>query len=318
MQDTSKAVRVDAKTFQKPIARLADVMVEKAFREGAARCGWPACVSEDVPMMLRYSMSLYNLLFYLNADVTRANDTGWRVHYGVSALSLIRSLIDCLYNVTTILQSPADKGPGYRKSGLKKILKDLEEDRQRYSERPEWQEYVKERRGPVERLIQMSGFTLDEVFKASDWLTLGKYMNQKQPGGVLTEHQEFLKTFTLRNWRQYSALSHGAYEAFAGTLGQVPVGAYYVTDFLPHADRPKVNKSYDLLISTHIGRAATVLLCLITEIQAYCRFDGASINDRICTMWEVLLPLFEANELYEGRYAKLMADHGIARLTGMV
>jgi len=55
-------IRVDAMTFQEPLARLADVRVEKVFRESAAQCGWPGCVSEDVSMMLRYSMSVYNLV----------------------------------------------------------------------------------------------------------------------------------------------------------------------------------------------------------------------------------------------------------------
>jgi hypothetical protein len=226
---------------------------------------------------------------------------------------LIRSLIDCLYNVTAILEGPVDKGPAYRKSGIKKVLKDLEEDRQRYAGQAKWESYVEDRRKPVEGLICMSGFTLDEVMKQQSWPTLGTYLRPNQPGGMLTPHQEFLKTFTYLGWRQYSALSHGAYEAFAGTLGNLPVGAYYVRDFMPHDVRPKVDESYDLLLSAHIGRAATVLLCLITELQAYCRFDGAHINERICKIWEALLPLFEAKELYDGRYSKLMADKGISR-----
>jgi hypothetical protein len=226
-------------------------------------------------------------------------------------MSLVRSLIDCLYNVTAILQSPADKGPAYRKSGLRKILNDLDEDHQRYSGQPEWESYVEQRRVPVGLLIRMSGFTLDDVMTQPPWPTLGTYISTKQAGGILSEHQQFLKTFTHLAWRQYSALSHGAYEAFAGTLGNIPVGAYYVGDFLPHADRPKVDESYDLFISTHIGRAATVLLCLITELQAHCRFEGANINERICRVWEALLPLFDAKELYDGRYSKVMAEKGI-------
>jgi hypothetical protein len=170
---------------------------------------------------------------------------------------------------------------------------------------------LKSRRALVDRLIRMSGFTLDDVMKQRPWPTLGAYILPKRPGAVLTEHQEFLRTFTYLGWRQYSALSHGAYEAFSGTLGHVPVGAYYVTDFLPHETRPKVEESYELFVSTHIGRAATVLLCLITELQAYCLFDEANINERICNVWEALLPLFEAKELYDGRYRKLMADKGI-------
>jgi hypothetical protein len=265
--------------------------------------------------MLRYSLSIYNLLFYLNADVRRQEDSNWQVRYGVSAMSLVRSLIDCLYNVTAILQNPAEAGPAYRKSGLKKVLKDLEEDHTRYAGQPKWELYVQQRRTAVEGLIAMSGFTVDEVMAAQAWPTLGAYIKPPKASVQPTPHQEFLKTFTYLGWRQYSALSHGSYEAFAGTLGSIPVGAYYVTDFLPHNDRPKVEESYDLFVSTHLGRAATVLLCLITEVQAYCKFDGANINVRICRIWAPLLSLFEANELYDGRYAKLMAEHGISPRT---
>jgi len=34
----------------------------------------------------------------------------------------------------------------------------------------------------------------------------------KGSGGTLTSHQKFLETFTLGNWREYSAKAHGAFE----------------------------------------------------------------------------------------------------------
>ncbi len=228
-------------------------------------------------------------------------------------MSLVRALIDCLYNITSILQNPKEKGPAYRKSGLKRILDDLEEDHQTYLGQANWEAWYKERREVVERQIRASGYTLDDVLKQRSWETLGSYISKKQPGGTLSDHQTFIKTFTHLQWRQYSALSHGAYEAFAGTLGHLPVGAYYINDFMPHDKRPQVDASYDLLLSTHIGRAATVLLCLVTEVQAYCSFDGANINDRIYAVWQALMPVFEAKELYDERYSKLMLDRGMRR-----
>jgi hypothetical protein len=93
----------------------------------------------------------------------------------------------------------------------------------------------------------------------------------------------------------------------------MPIGSYYVQDFLPHETRPKVDESYATFLSMHLGRAATVFLCIITEVQAYCRFDGAHINERICSIWAALVPLFEAKELYDGRYEKLMRDRAILR-----
>jgi len=286
-------------------------MVQKVFREGSDHLQAPSFVGEMISIMIRHALSTYHLLFYLNADERRKSDCYWRVEYGVAAMPLVRTLIDCLYNVTAILQNPAEQGRAYRKSGIKKTLIDLDEDCQRYRGQPQWEAYVNERRGAVELLIRMSGFTLDEVMNQPIWPTLGKYVSTKGPGGSLTEHQEFLKMFTHMEWRQYSALSHGAYEGFMGFVGPLPVGAYYMSDFLPHAERPRIDASYEMFLSRHIGRAATVLLCTITELQAYCLFEGAHINERISKSWETLMPLFEANELYEGRYSQLMKMRGI-------
>jgi hypothetical protein len=312
MQGTAAGpVAVDAKTFQEDLAALAETMVNQVFTEGVSRGGWSIFVSQDISVMLKYALSIYRLLFYINADAHRA-EPEWRTDYGVTGMGLVRSLIDCLYNVTAILQDPTEVWPAYRKSGFKRVLKDLDEDQQRYAGQPKWEAYVEERRRVVEKQARQSGFTLDEVKKQDPWLTLGAYVRESRPDGVFTPHQQFLKTFTYLGWRQYSALSHGAFEAFAGTLGDMPVGSYYAEKLLPHALRPKIEESYGTFLSMHIGRAATVLLCLITELQAYCRFDGHRINERICKIWATLFPLFETKELYDGRYEKLMEERGIS------
>src|SRR2546422_7606401 len=125
MAETEKTIRIDAKTFQEPLRKLTEAMVQKVFREGGVHLSGPPYVAEDIAMMLRYSLSVYNLLFYLNADVRRNDDVDWNVRYGVTGMSLVRSLIDCLYNITSILENAAIKAPEYRKSGLRKTLEDL-------------------------------------------------------------------------------------------------------------------------------------------------------------------------------------------------
>lgn len=301
---------IDAKTFQEPLRTLGEAMTEKVFREGPGRLAGPRYIAEDLSMMLRYALGIYHLLFYLNADERRKGDCNWHVVDGVSAMPLVRSLIDCLYNTTAILSNPEEKGPAYRKSGLRRTLDDLKEDLQKYGDQPDWILYLDQRRRSTESLIRRSGLTIQD--KEPMWPTLGTFLRNKQESDAANEHQAFLKTFTHMNWRQYSALSHGAYEAFIGSLGHVPVGSYYVTDLLPHEDRPKVDESYEVFVTTHLGRAATVLLCMITELQARYRFEGANIDERICKVWNALLPLDEAKELYDGRYRNLMQDHRIS------
>jgi hypothetical protein len=109
--------RINAKTFQEPLAKLAEVMAQKVRREGAAHLNAPAFVAEDMFTMIRQALATYHLLFYLNADERREQDCYWNNNYGVVTAPLVRSMIDCLYNVTAILENPAEKGVGYRKSG---------------------------------------------------------------------------------------------------------------------------------------------------------------------------------------------------------
>jgi hypothetical protein len=316
MSESPQAVRVDAKTFQDALGELAKTMVNKVFREGRQHIPGPPYVSEDITMLIRYGTSVYNLLNYLNADERRKNDSYWYLRYGVTGMSLVRCLIDCLYNVTAILEDPQERAVSYRKSGLRKTLDDIEEDFQRYGGDPDSREFLDQRRKAVDLLVRMSDFTVDELMelkKHEMWPTFGQYVNTLQAGGTRSPNQEFLKMFTYLHWRQYSALSHGAYEGFIGTLGTIPVGSYYMDDWLPPELRDKLDDTYGYFLGTHIGRSATVLLCLLTEIQAYCRFDGANIDDRLCKTWGALLPLHATKELYDGRYAGLMREKGIVR-----
>lgn len=314
MKSRARRVLVNAKDFQEDLAGLAETIVNQVFTEGVQKGGWSIFVSQDIAVILNYALSVYRLLLYINADSHRA-EPEWRTDYGATGMVLVRSLIDCLYNVTAILQNPAKVWPVYRKSGFKKVLTDLDELQQRYAGQRKWSSYVAGRRKVVKFQLRQSGFTLAEIkaMKKQDlWPTLGAYALQPRKGGTFTAHQQFLQKFTYADWRQYSALSHGAFEAFAGLLGDMPVGSYYAEKLLPHELRPKIEESYGSFLSMHMARAATVLLCLITELQAYCRFVGHKINERICKIWETLMPMFATKELHDGRYKKLMAERGIS------
>jgi hypothetical protein len=286
-------------------------MAEKVFHEGNERISGPSYVKEDLTTLLKYAASIYNLLNYLNADERRENDTEWYVRYGVTAMSLVRSLIDCLYNVIAIFEDPPSRAVQYRKSGLRKALDDLNEDKQKYGGNEGYEEQFNQRHKALDMLLRASGFTMDEIMampKNEAWQTFGQFIKTQRAGGSQSDVQRFLKTFAYLQWRQYSGLSHGTYEAFIGTMGPIPVGAYYMNDFLPHEIRRDIADSYHMLLSTHLGRSATVLLCMVTEIQAYCRFEGANINHRVCEVWSALLPSPSARELFDARYSKLMHE----------
>ena len=102
-------------------------------------------------------------------------------------------------------------------------------------------------------------------------------------------------------------MAHGAFE------GLIPVAMYYVADSMLHEDRDKLDAIFPTVFSMHIPRVAAILLCIVTELQAYFHFDddGARINQRIHEMWDALMPVFEVKELYDERYSQLMKDKRI-------
>lgn len=308
MSEIGGEIHLDATTFQHPLEKLAEVMAQKVKKEARKVLPAPSFVATDLHVLVRQTIYTYNLLFYLNADERRNTDCYWRNAYSIVVLPLIRNMIDCLYNITAILQAPRANGEWFRKSGYKKILVALQEHEEWYGGRPEWDTWIKKSREGLELLIRADGMKLEDVLALTTfWPTLGRYINDKQPGGVTTPHQDFLKTFTFGIWREYSAMAHGAFE------GLMPTAMYYITDSMPHEERPKIDVQHARVLFLHIGRAAGVLLCIITELQAYFLFDddGARINERIHAMWNALMPVFEIKELYDERYGRLMKERHI-------
>lgn len=307
---THDDVNLDASTFQKPLAQLAEVLAQKLRREAPALLGSiPRYVSEDLHVLMRQATYTYHLLFYINADERRENDPFWRLQYTVVTLPLIRNMIDCLYNITFILENPACNGSWFRKSGFHKTIAALDRDEQKYKGHPDWVGWIHKVREYTHLQMRSSGLTLADVQSQQPWPTLGKYI-RKQTGGTLTPHQHFLNTFTYGHWQEYSAMAHGAFE------GLLKAGPFYVIDAMPHDDRDKADDLHPRMLAEHLGRAAGILLCIVTEVQAYFHFEGADINARIHKVWDALLPLFDVKELYEERYAQLMRDkriHAVAQ-----
>ena len=93
--------------FQKPLTDLASTMALKVRREGIRTIGSRMPV-EDMYVLIRQAQKTCGLFFYLNADEHREGPH-WRAIYTIVALPLIRSMIDCRYNITSMLEDPARK-----------------------------------------------------------------------------------------------------------------------------------------------------------------------------------------------------------------
>jgi len=261
--------------------------------------------AEDIYVLVRQSRGAYDLFFYLNAEEHR-KEPFWRSYYTFAALPVVRSMIDCLYNITAMLEDSKNKPAEFRRSGYRMAIEALEEDERKYSSNPDprWTEWFQKRREALDLSMRRDGFRLDEVLAQKRWPTLGTYLRATK-GLPLTDHQLFLRNLTFGYWREYSEYSHGTFQ------GLMRMALPYLEYDLPIEERPKLDERSLLLIFDHMARAAAILLCILTETQAYFGFDGARINQRLVEVWNVLKAKPEVKDLLDSRYEKLMRDRGI-------
>jgi hypothetical protein len=197
---------LDATTFQKPLGQVAEVLSQKVRREAHKMVGLSEFITFDLHVLVRQAQRTYDLVFYLNADERRKGDCYWRPEYAVVVLPLIRNMIDCLYNITHILQNPRLNGPWFRKAGFKKLLEGLNEDQARYGGQAEWDEWITRSRAELDFEIRRMSFSVAEILAEKEWPTLGKYINMQQTGGTYP-HQVFLRSLVYGQWREYSAMA---------------------------------------------------------------------------------------------------------------
>jgi hypothetical protein len=296
---------LDARTFQNKLGLLATTIALKVQREAAQLGFKPAFAIADIYFLLRQAQQTYSTFFFMNADERREKDVDWRPAYSVVMLPLVRTMIDCLYNVTAILKNPGVNGHLFRASGYRLMLESLDRDALRYGGDPKWDEWIARQRQMIDFDMRANGFTEIEVRSSKAlWPTLGRYL-YVSPSNTPSPHQEFLKKLTLGFWQEYSGISHATFQ------GLLPIAVFLAPNDLPHEDRPKIDDTFETVLSIHMPRVCAILLCILTETQAYFRFDGANINKRLHEIWNALILAPEIKELHDERYSNLMKEKGI-------
>ena len=288
---------LDGSTFQRQLEDLAVTMINQLEREGHRTFGI-SYLNADLAMMLRQLTYTYDLLFFVNADEKRSGeDPGYRLGYSFVILPLVRTMIDCFYNVTSLLDDPS-KAKLFRLSGYKHLMAALDEDEFYYGHEAKWAHYVTEKRDEHRTDYRRVGFSDKEVGTSRNWQLLGAYLRSEPKN---TPHKQLLRRFAFGFWQEYSAISHATYQ------GLKEISHYINLDNHSPELRMKIEGNGDLLTAMHLSRAAGLLLATITEIQVVYMFSDHHINARILTVWQALLSVFGIKEIFEYRYRDLLS-----------
>jgi hypothetical protein len=152
--------------------------------------------------------------------------------------------------------------------------------------------------------MRANGFTDAEITTAKTWPTMSGYL--RSDGKVpLTPHQQFLTKLTLGFWQEYSGIAHATFQGLMATA------MCYVTDKVVPEEEAQFDDAVETMLFISMVRVAAILLCILTEVQAHCRFGGGRINQGLHEAWNALLQAPEVKELYDERNSKLMQDKGI-------
>ena len=293
---------IDARTFQGPLAELAETIGYKLERE-AVKTAKPQSLAVDVYVMIRHMLKTYELFFYLHADERREKDPAWHIGFSAASLPLVRCMIDSLYNITALLDSPA-RAYEFRASGYRRALEAIQADEDRYGGDPTWDKYIKSRREFIDTSMRADGTKPEDIATAT-WPTLSRYLQPAAKGDALSKHQLFLKLLTYGFWQEYSGIAHSTFQGLMATA------QFYSPRSVPEDYRTQFDNVSDAMISMHLKRVVGILLCALTEVQAHFRFAGANINARLHKNWDAVLAAAEIKELYDLRYKELMAHAGI-------
>lgn len=288
--------RVVDGSFFKTISELARTVKNLVHREGNKR--FPGgFLPADVAVMLNQLRITFDLLIFINCDERRDEDPSYRHGYSFVALPLIRTLIDGFYNITFLLDHPTETR-AFRLSGYKKMLDSLKAEEQLYGKEKGWPEFIAQERDRLRIGYEDDGFGVLDLSEKVRWNTLSIYL-QSDPA-LDDEHKKLMRRFSYGPWRQYSEMSHvsfrGVHELFI----------YLNTDDAPHEQREMILERAEREMTTHLGRAAAILLALLTEIQAAFSFDGHNVNQRLHAAWRGVLQMPEGEEMFNLRYRDLM------------
>lgn len=306
----SALVRIDVRRFQGKLAVVGNNMRFKLHREGLGYPVNPAYVVADVLALLSQAIHTNDLIFNLHADERREQDPFWRNQYTFVVLPLIRTIIDDLFAITTLISNPSRYGPLFRRAGHWKLQNRITKEREHYGQDPAWAEFLTRKEGMLRLVMSDSGIDQSTLSKKDKWPTLSEYI-RPQKGQQLSPQQEFLSRFTYGFWGEYSSISHGGFK------GLMDVAGYFTEDMQDVITRKLIPQTYLREMSLHTLRASLLVLCIVTELQVKCTFHDPALDRNIQHTWLELLETYEGRELWEARYQKLISTSGMVKLSNV-
>ena len=295
--------KIDAGRFGSPLMTLAETMVQRI------KYDWPQSLSnlETAQTFCRYNLGYCLSVFRAQCgmftdELRESHRWTWD---GVSLLPATnRTLLDCLFNLIFLLEDIESRSIWYFKSGWREQRLEYERLKSEYEGEAEWVEWLKgvadlsERGGKLFKVTEEE--FADPKKQIKPWPSSGQMPDYKVDNQNRPPTRQFL--YYLSDWfyKNYSGQTHMSF------LGMMKLGAVIAMDDLPtEVQHNFKDDGIPRIMTAHMGLSATLLLCVISELQNHFKFTG-DIELRLLEMWHVLVPDFpDAKDIFDRRYSSM-------------
>jgi len=268
---------------------------------------WPSALSnvsgarEFLLTTVKMAENTYRTVRYICADVPKDPDR--KLSYAISVPPLNRTILDSVFTVVFMLEDLPSRCQWYHRAGWRALSEELNRYKGGYGDLPEWQTWLANLGKLVQDGISIYGITPQEVADPTtikQWPNPGQMPHYGVKRGVpLPATRQFL--VFLNDWC-YRELSSQAHLSFEGVL---KVGALLLRDTLLGAQRDHLEETQlPRFKSSQLGRTLTLVLTLLSEIDAYFGFGS---RQKLRYLWTILGSYcLESKEIYEKRYQALL------------
>lgn len=261
--------------------------LEREFPAGAASTG----ARELLWLTFRVALNTYRSMAYVCGD--KPPDPLRRLEYAISCPPIVRTLVDTLFNVIFALEDLEQRATWYYKSGWREDQEKLEQYEKEYGHLEEWKSWLEVFKKGHEHGRGVWGITEEEYKnpKLIEWWPIPSWMISK----ARPDNQGFLQF--LNDW-YYRELSQESHLSFPGLVARGSL-LMALDKKEEHAEEHLVQNK-----STQMVMAVTLLLGLCSEIEHHFNFG---FKQRIVVLWGIFSELPIPKEMYDKRYAKLLA-----------
>lgn len=278
--------KVDFKVLNEPLQHVyAEILARTKKLSGP---GIPPESPIIIRLHLEISYSAYQATRYLYADVPE--DPKRKPEFLTVGPPIQRSMLDGLFNIVYLGLDLEKATHDYYRGAWKETLQYYRRHKERYGQKPEWQEWLESLEKLVAELARNEKLSDADYNTVDRWPTPGEMCKRTLP----KETKDFF--LHLQEWfyRSYSQEDHLSWPGLASR------GVIFLRDLKSESDQEYVKKQK----SDQLYRALLILLMTLSEVNA--RFS-LGFSSKLQYIWTILLNYFdETRELYDLRYRTLL------------